>query len=93
VRVRAVAAAAVACLGLTLLAAWFFEWSFEKAAFLSPVIVVAAGAAAGLVVLWTRVAWESLRKARRPKLVVALALGGLLLLVGLSVLGLKLPKE
>ena len=92
-RARTVVAATAACLGLTALAAWIFAWSLEKAAFLSPVIVVAAGALAGLVVLWTRVAWESLKRARHPKRVLALAIAGLLLLVGLSLLGLKLPRE
>src|SRR5439155_13492158 len=48
VRVRTVAAATAASVGLTALAAWIFEWSFEKAAFLAPVIVAAAGAAAGV---------------------------------------------
>ena len=92
-RARTVVTATAACLGLTLLAAWLFEWSFEKAAFLSPVIVVAAGAICGLAVLWTRVAWESLSRARHPKRIVVLAIGGLLLVVGLSLLGLKLPRE
>jgi hypothetical protein len=93
VRVRTVAAATAASVGLTALAAWIFEWSFEKAAFLAPVIVVAAGAAAGLLVLWTRVVWESLRYREHPGRIVALALGVLAILVGLSLLGLKLPRE
>ena len=92
-RARTVVAATAACLGLTALAAWIFAWSFEKAAFLSPVIVVAAGALAGLVILWTRVVWESLRQAEHPRRIVVLAVGGLLLLAGLSLLGLKLPRE
>ena len=92
-RARTVVAATAACLGLTALAAWIFAWSFEKAAFLSPVIVVAAGALAGLVLLWTRVAWESFRQAEHPRRIVVLAVSGLLLLAGLSLLGLKLPRE
>ena len=90
---RAVLAATCVCVALTLLAAWLFEWSFEKAAFLAPVIVLAAGAAAGVVLLWTRVAWESIRRREHPIRIVALALGALLVLVGLSLLGLKLPRE
>jgi hypothetical protein len=53
--------ATAAALGLTALAAWHFEWSFEKAALLAPVIVVAVGALAFLVVLWTKIVWESVR--------------------------------
>ena len=53
------------CAGLTALAARILDWSFQRAATLSPVIVVVFGAAAFLVVLWTRVAWESIRKRRR----------------------------
>jgi hypothetical protein len=49
------------CAGLTALAAWILDWSFQRAATLSPVIVVVFGAAAFLVVLWTRVALDSLR--------------------------------
>jgi hypothetical protein len=93
VRARTVVTATAACLGLTALAAWLFAWSFEKAAFLSPVIVVAAGALAGLVVLWTRDAWESLRHVKRRRRMVVLSVAAVLLLVGLSLLGLKLPRE
>ena len=56
-----------AALGLTALAAWHFEWSFEKAAFLAPVIVAAVGAAAFLVVLWAKVIWEALGRRREKK--------------------------
>ena len=92
-RVWTIAAATAACLGLTALTALVLGWPFERAAYLAPVLVAGAGVVAGLAVLWTRVAWESLRKARHPKLVVALSIAAVLLLVGLSVLGLKLPKE
>jgi hypothetical protein len=53
------------CAALTALAAWILDWSFQRAATLSPVIVVVFGAAAFLVVLWGRVLWESLSKSRR----------------------------
>jgi hypothetical protein len=93
VRARTLVPAVVACVGLTALTAWLMSWPFEKAAYLAPVIVGGIGAIAGLVVLWTRVAWESLRKAKHPRLVVFLSVAALALLVGLSILGLKLPKE
>ncbi|MDQ2981719.1 MAG: hypothetical protein M3R26_05295, partial [Actinomycetota bacterium] len=67
--------------GLVLLAVGVFELSLERAAVLAPVLVVVFGAAAGLVVLWTKVGWEALRRRQHPWRVVALALGVLALLV------------
>ena len=55
----------IACAGLTALAAWVLDWSFERAAILSPVVVAVTGAVAFLVVLWLRVALESFRGRRR----------------------------
>ena len=83
----------IVTVALVLLAMWVFELRLERAAVLAPVLVVIAGAVAGLVVLWTRVGWESLRRRRHPWKVVALALGAIALLVALSVLGLRLPQE
>ena len=80
-------------MGLVLLVAWIMAWPLEKAVYLAPVIVVGAAAAIGLLILWGKVAVESLRESRRPKLVLALWLAGLALLVALSVLGVKLPRE
>ncbi len=54
-----------ACAALTALAAWILDWSFQRAATLSPVIVLVFGAAAFLVVLWTRVVLDSIRRRRR----------------------------
>jgi hypothetical protein len=79
--------------GLVLVAVGVFELSLERAAILAPVLVVVFGAAAGLVVLWTKVGWEALQRRRRPWLVAAVAVGVLALLVGLSLLGVKLPRE
>ena len=62
-------------------------------AILAPVIVVALGAAAALVILWGKVAVQHLRESRRPKLVLALWVVGIALLFVLSFLGLKLPRE
>jgi len=66
---------------------------FEHLALLAPVIVVAAGALAGLVVLWSRVGWESLRRHDHPWRVLALGIGFIALIAALSALGLKLPRE
>jgi len=62
-------------------------------AILAPVIVVALGAAAALVILWGKVAVQHLRESRRPRLVLALWLVGIALLFVLSFLGVKLPRE
>lgn len=79
--------------GLVLLTVWVFELPLDRAAVLAPVLVVVAGAVAGLVVLWTKVGWESLQRRTHPWRVVALAVGVLAVLVALSLLGLKLPRE
>jgi amino acid transporter len=78
---------------LVLVAVGVFELSLERAAILAPVLVVIFGAAAGLVVLWTKVGWEALQRRKRPWLVAAVAVAVLALLVGLSLLGVKLPRE
>jgi hypothetical protein len=61
-------------------------------AVLAPVIVVAVGAIVGLVLLWGKVALQHLRESRRPRLVLALWIGGIALLFLLTYLGVKLPK-
>jgi hypothetical protein len=90
---RAALASGLVTAALVLLAVGVFELSLERAAILAPVLVVIFGAAAGLVVLWTKVGWEALQRRKRPWLVAAVAVGVLALLVGLSLLGVKLPRE
>jgi Na+-transporting NADH:ubiquinone oxidoreductase subunit NqrD len=63
--VRTVLIALGACLALCAITALALGWSFEKALILSPVIVMVAGAAGFLIVLWSRVVWESIRGRRR----------------------------
>jgi thiol:disulfide interchange protein len=79
--------------GLVLLTVWLFDVRLERAAILAPVLVVIAGAVAGLVVLWTKVGWEFLQRREHPWRIVALAVGVFAVLVALSLLGLKLPRE
>jgi hypothetical protein len=93
VSTKALLASGVVTTALVLLVVWAFEMSLERAAVLAPVIVVAFGAAAGVVVLWAKVGWESLRRRRRPWLVVAIAAGTLAVIAALSLLGLELPRE
>ena len=90
---RAAVASGLVTGALVLVAVGVFELSLERAAILAPVLVVVFGAAAGLVVLWTKVGWEALQRRRRPWLVAAIAVAVLALLVGLSLLGVKLPRE
>jgi hypothetical protein len=86
-------AALVVVTGLVFLTAWFMGWSAERAIYLAPVIVVGFAAAAGLLILWGKVALQQLQETRRPKLVLSLWLAGIGLIVLLSVLGVELPKE
>jgi hypothetical protein len=91
-RVR-VAGATLAVAALVPLTAWIMAWPLEKAAYLAPVIVVGAAAIVGLLILWGRVAWQQLQETTRPRLVAALWLAGIGLLVLLTFLGVKLPRE
>jgi hypothetical protein len=61
VRVRTVVLSTVACVALVLAVAAFTKLSLERAAVLAPVLVVSVGAIAFLIVLWGKVAYESLR--------------------------------
>ena len=85
-------AALGAILGLVVLTAWIMAWPVEKAVILAPVIVIGSAAAIGLLILWGKVAAQSLRESRHPKRVLAYWLAGLALLVLLTFLGVKLPK-
>lgn len=79
--------------GLVVLASLIMGWPLEKAVYLAPVIVVAVAALLGLLILWGKVAVQSLRESKRPRLVLGLWVGGIALLVLLSVLGVELPRE
>ncbi len=92
-RVLRYPAALVVVMGLVGLTAWLLSWPFEKAVYLAPVIVVGGAAAVGLVLLWGKIALNSLRESRHPRRVLAFWLLGLGLLVLLTVLGVKLPNE
>ena len=84
---------ALVTVGLVLLAVWLFELPLDRAAVLAPVLVLVAGAVAGLVVLWTRVGWQSLRRSKHPWRWLAVGAVAVALLVGLSLLGVRLPRE
>jgi hypothetical protein len=92
-RVLRYPAALAVVLALVALTAWALSWPLEEAVYLAPVIVLGAAALVGLVLLWGKVALNSLRESRHPRRVVAYWLLGLGLLVLLTVLGVKLPNE
>ena len=63
-RLRVVLVAFAACLGLAAITALLLDWSFGKAVILSPIIVMVAGAAGFLLVLWTRILVDTFRGRR-----------------------------
>ncbi|HEY3541376.1 MAG TPA: hypothetical protein VGK79_02435 [Gaiellaceae bacterium] len=85
--------AAVGVAAMVALTAVLMGWPLERAVYLAPIIVVGFAAAAGLLILWGKVALQQLRETRRPRLVLALWVAGIGLLVLLSYLGVELPKE
>ena len=78
---------------LVVVAVWLTDLSFQRAALLAPVLVIGVGAVAGLFVFWGRIGWESLKRARHPRLVLAGGVAFIALLVVLTLLGVKLPHE
>jgi peptidoglycan/LPS O-acetylase OafA/YrhL len=93
VRSPRIPVAFAAVIGLVFITAWLMGWSAERAIYLAPVIVIGFAAAAGLVILWGKVALQQLRETRRPRLVLALWLLAIGLIVLLSILGVELPRE
>ena len=91
-RSRRILVALGVILVLVAVTALLMGWPLEKAIYLAPVIVIAGAAAVGLCILWGKIAVQSLRESRRPRLVLFLWIGGLALLVLLTILGVKLPK-
>ena len=90
---KAALASGLVTAGLVLAVVWIFEISLSRAAVLAPVIVVAVGAGAGVVVLWAKVGWEALGRSRRPWLVAGIAVAAFVLIAALSLLGVSLPRE
>ena len=86
-------AASAVVTALVVLAVWMTDLSFQRAALLAPVLVVGVGAVAGLVVFWGRIGWDSLKRARHPRLLVAGGVAFIAVLVVLTLLGVKLPHE
>jgi len=85
--------AGAAVIAMVAITAVLMGWPLERAVYLAPVIVIGFAAVAGLLILWGKVAWQQLRESRRPRLVLALWVGGIGLLFLLTYLGVKLPRE
>jgi hypothetical protein len=79
--------------GLCAITAWVLSWPFEKAVYLAPIIVAAAGASVGLLVFWGRVAYVQVRDSDNRRLILWLGAGFLALVAVLTALGVELPRE
>lgn len=93
VRVRIATASLVVAAALAAAVAWAYELPFQQAVLLAPALVFGVGLVAGVGVLLTRAAIESIRESGHPRLVV----GAILALTGLgivlTILGVELPRE
>ena len=85
--------ASAAVTAIVVVTVWVTDLSFQRAILLAPVLVIGLGAAAGLVVFWSRVGWDSVRKSRHPRLILGGSLAFVALLVVLTILGVNLPHE
>jgi hypothetical protein len=78
---------------LVLFVAWLFDVSVAHVTLLAPVVVIVAAIVGGLAIFWARAAVDSLREAKRPRLIV----GGIVAVVAIgivfTVLGIELPRE
>jgi hypothetical protein len=92
-RIRVAVVSLGAAAGLCAAAAWAFAWPLEKAVYLAPIIVAAAGASIGLLVFWGRVVYVQVRESPNRRLLIWLAAGFLALVILLTALGVSLPRE
>jgi hypothetical protein len=92
-RIRVAVVSLGAAAGLCAAAAWAFAWPLEKAVYLAPIIVAAAGASIGLLVFWGRVVYLQVRESPNRRLLIWLAAGFLALVIVLTALGVSLPRE
>jgi hypothetical protein len=85
--------AAAAVTALILLAVVLTDLSFQRAILLAPVLVIGVAAAAGLVVFWARVGWESFQASSHKRLIAVAVVATLVFLTVLTLLGVELPRE
>ena len=92
-RIRVAVVSLGAAAGLCAAAAWAFAWPLEKAVYLAPIIVAAAGASIGLLVFWGRVVYLQVRESPNRRMLIWLGAGFLALVIVLTALGVSLPRE
>ena len=78
---------------IVVLTVWLTKLSFQRAILLAPVLVVGVAAIAGLVMFWGRVGWDSFRRSGHQRAIAVGAMVLFVVLVVLSILGVKLPHE
>ena len=83
----------VAAAVIASLTAWLLGLSLERILLLAPALVIGTGLVLGVLIVLGRAAAESIRELRRPRLVLGLIVGGIVLLAILSVIGIELPRE
>ena len=88
-----IALSAVVCVGLSFLVAWLFRIPLERAFVLGPVIVVAFGLLAMVIVLLVRAAIDNVRELQHPRRFWLGLLAACVLIAALSLLGVELPRE
>jgi len=91
--IRVAAVSLAVALAVSAATAWLFEISFERAVVLAPALLFGLGLCGAVFVLLGRAAAESIRSARRPRLVLGLILGLVALITLLTILGVELPRE
>ena len=64
---RLVLPVAAAVVAIWLIGTWVTKYSLEQMAFYAPLAVVVVGASVGLVLLWVKVAVESIRGRRTDR--------------------------
>ena len=90
---RAAAISGLVVGALVLGVAWLFDVSVAHVTLLAPVVVLVAAAVAGLGVFWFRAAADSLREAKRPRVIIGAVVATVLVGIVLTVLGVELPRE
>jgi hypothetical protein len=83
-RPAALTLAGAAVASLVAATAVLFHMPLDRAAALAPVIVITLGATVFLVILWTKIALDSLRRQRHPRRIVAIGVGAFALLALVS---------
>ncbi len=83
-RARSLILSAAVVVVLVVLTAVLFRMRLAEAVVAAPIIVASAGALVGLVLLWTKVLVETLRRQKHPGRIVAAGLAAFALLVVLS---------